>query len=87
MIETINDPVNIFYIGLLTGLLLLISIVIFAYYEKLKLFIIELIIINIIGFMLFNTELFILFVLSYAIGFFSIYFCIALIAIIMYDKF
>lgn len=87
MIETINDPVNIFYIGLLTSLLLLISIVIFAYYEKLKLFIIELIIINIIGFMLFNTELFILFVLSYAIGFFSIYFCIALIAIIMYDKF
>lgn len=87
MIETINDPVNVFYIGLLTGLLLLISIVIFAYYEKLKLFIIELIIINIIGFMLFNTELFILFVLSYAIGFFSIYFCIALIAIIMYDKF
>lgn len=87
MIETINDPINIFYIGLLTGLLLLISIVIFAYYEKLKLFIIELIIINIIGFMLFNTELFILFVLSYAIGFFSIYFCIALIAIIMYDKF
>lgn len=87
MIETINDPVNIFYIGLLTGLLLLISIVIFAYYEKLKLFIIELIIINIIGFMLFSTNLFILFVLSYAIGFFSIYFCIALIAIIMYDKF
>lgn len=87
MIETINDPVNVFYIGLLTGLLLLISILIFAYYEKLKLFIMELVIINIIGFILFSTNLFILFVLSYISGFFSIYFCIALIVIIMYDKF
>lgn len=87
MIETINDPVNVFYIGLLTGLLLLISILIFAYYEKLKLFIMELVIINIIGFILFSTDLFILFVLSYISGFFSIYFCIALIVIIMYDIF
>lgn len=87
MIEIINDPVNVFYIGLLTGLLLLISILIFAYYEKLKLFIMELVIVNIIGFILFSTDLFILFVLSYVSGFFSIYFCIALITIIMYDKF